>query len=88
MTIYHPDMERETYYAAVADPAWGTDARASLKAAVVQQLDRGGVDREHVLGVLDGLADDLGARGATELEDAVLDVMDAMTGRTHPSSAI
>lgn len=84
MAIYHPDMEREAYYAAVADPAWGTDARASLKAAVVEQLDRG-ADREHVLGVLDGLADDLGSGGHSELEDAILDVMDAMTGWVHSS---
>ncbi|HKN62867.1 MAG TPA: hypothetical protein VJV76_00905 [Gaiellaceae bacterium] len=74
-------MERETYYHAVADPAWGTDPRASRKDAVVEQLDQG-ADRDHVLEVL---ADDLGAGGHGELEDAILDVMDAMTGWVHAS---
>lgn len=84
VAIYHPDMERETYYHAVADPAWGTDARSSLKAAVVEKLDQG-AGREHVLEVLDGLADELGAGGHADLEDAVLDVMDALTGWVHSS---
>lgn len=87
MAISFPDIERETYYAAVADPGWGTDSRAALKAAVVRQLDRG-TDREHVLGVLDELADDLGARGLTGLEDAILDVMDTMVGWAHPTKQI
>jgi hypothetical protein len=87
MAIAFPDIERETYYAAVAEPGWGTDSRAALKEAVVAELRRG-TDREHVLAVLDELADDLGARGFSELEEAVLDVMDTMVGWAHASKQI
>jgi len=86
MAIYHPDMEREAYLAAVGDRPL-LQAQHALREVVIRELARG-ADRRHVLTVLDELADEFGERGELDHENAVLDVMDAMTGRVHPSSAI
>lgn len=86
MAIYYPEMERETYLAAVGGRPL-LQAQSALKDVVARELANG-AERERILMVLDGLADEFGDRGETDHENAVLDVMDAMTGRTHPSSAI
>jgi hypothetical protein len=84
MTIYQPETEQQTFYAAVTDPHRGEDRRASLKAAVIRELEQG-VRRKNVIRSLDALADELGERGDHDAEDAVLDIMDAMHGWVHPS---
>jgi len=86
MAIFYPDMERETYLAAVGDRSL-LQAQRALKAVVTQEIERG-IDRRHILAVLDRLADEFGDQGETDHENAVLDVMDAMTGRVHPADVI
>jgi hypothetical protein len=83
MAIYYPDMERETFREAVSDAPIAT-ARTALRTAVQRAL-RGGMDRGHLLGVLDRLADDYAEQGETDHENAVLDVMDAVGGWIRPA---
>lgn len=86
MAIYYPEIEFEAYADAVRGRSL-LQAQHDLKEIVAGELARG-ADRRRILVVLDRLADDLGAHGDTDRENAVLDVMDAMTGRVHPTSAI
>lgn len=79
MAVY-PYTLRDTYETALASD----EARRALRAAVAQELERG-ADRERLLVTLERLADELAEQGREADENVVLDVMDALVGRTHPS---
>jgi hypothetical protein len=82
MAIYFPETEREHYQVA-ASSGPHVQARTALYDLVRRELGNG-ADREHVLDVLESVADEYAAHDQGEREAIVLDVMDAMQEAVKP----
>lgn len=70
-----------------ADIHSGDDLGRTIYAAVRDAL-RAGQDRGELIGMVTNLYDQLGEAGRDEDQDAVADVLDALTGSCSPTAAL